>query len=250
MSDNPFLSDSQSNHLAAIAIPICASNFDELTTAAQNIQASQPDVVEWRLDAWASLPSTATIQRGCHLLAKLLPKQRLIATFRSQAEGGLQKESSADYFQVLASCAQADLSFVDIELARDPQQVASSLARCQAAGQRVIASYHDFTAVPTDQVLTDYVAQAESLGADMVKLAVMPNQPADVGRFLAISATLAAQASIPTITMAMGQLGMISRFASNLTGSVLTFARNGDQASAPGQVSIEELRHYQQLLRS
>ena len=43
--------------------------------------------------------------------------------------------------------------------------------------------------------------------------------------------------------MSMGQLGMISRVTGQLFGSALTFG-SAQQASAPGQLSVQVLRNY------
>jgi len=49
--------------------------------------------------------------------------------------------------------------------------------------------------------------------------------------------------------MSMGQLGMISRLSGNLTGSVMTFgALTSEKASAPGQITVKELKSIIKLL--
>ena len=52
---------------------------------------------------------------------------------------------------------------------------------------------------------------------------------------------------IPVVTMSMGRLGVLSRLAGTLTGSAMTFASVGE-ASAPGQIPIEQMRVFCQLL--
>ena len=51
----------------------------------------------------------------------------------------------------------------------------------------------------------------------------------------------------PIVTMSMGPEGAVSRLAGGLFGSDITFAI-GMQASAPGQIPIEELRKGMDLL--
>ena len=81
----------------------------------------------------------------------------------------------------------------------------------------------------------------EKAGADVCKIAVMPNQKKDVERFINISAKLNNEISVPIITMSMGELGAVTRICTNQTGSAVTFAAGVD-ASAPGQINIEVLR--------
>lgn len=79
------------------------------------------------------------------------------------------------------------------------------------------------------------------LGADVLKLAVMPNTEDDVVRLLATTRKLANEKEMkPLVTMAMGETGKISRVAGELFGSTMTFGCVG-QASAPGQIPVETL---------
>ena len=76
-------------------------------------------------------------------------------------------------------------------------------------------------------------------GADLPKLAVMPQSRTDVLELLAATAEMADRhPETPIITMSMGALGAVSRLAGEAFGSAMTFANPG-QASAPGQVSLE-----------
>ncbi len=64
-----------------------------------------------------------------------------------------------------------------------------------------------------------------------------------------LEATLEAdhKLEIPVVTMSMGRLGVLSRLAGVLTGSAMTFASVGE-ASALGQIPIEQMRVFCQLL--
>ena len=49
------------------------------------------------------------------------------------------------------------------------------------------------------------------------------------------------------VTMSMGKLGRLSRFAGDLVGSSWTFA-SLDNASAPGQVGLADMRRIREIL--
>src|SRR5699024_570055 len=83
---------------------------------------------------------------------------------------------------------------------------------------------------------------AERMGADFVKLAVMPENKADVFALLEATRMIDEALEVPVITMSMGELGGLSRVMGWAYGSVLTFAV-GVEMSAPGQMPIKELRH-------
>ena len=79
----------------------------------------------------------------------------------------------------------------------------------------------------------------QQAGANLPKLAVMPQSRADVLELLAATAEMADRhPETPIITMSMGALGAVSRLSGEALGSAMTFANPG-QASAPGQVSLE-----------
>ena len=89
----------------------------------------------------------------------------------------------------------------------------------------------------------------QGLGADIVKVAVMPQNTRDVLTLLEATEVMVREhASIPVVTMSMGPRGVISRVTGALFGSAMTFAMVG-QASAPGQMEIEDLRKAMKMLR-
>ena len=75
----------------------------------------------------------------------------------------------------------------------------------------------------------------ESSECDIVKMAVMPRTSTDVTRFMDICNAFSVETDKLTITMSMGELGRVSRFAGNVTGSSITFG-SFNQKSAPGQM--------------
>ena len=91
------------------------------------------------------------------------------------------------------------------------------------------------------------LTRMQEMGADVAKIAVMPQSREDVMTLM--EATMEADHSldIPVVTMSMGRLGVLSRLAGTLTGSAMTFASVGE-ASAPGQIPIEQMRVFCQLL--
>ena len=108
-------------------------------------------------------------------------------------------------------------------------------------GVHVIASHHDFEQTPERGVIRMLLEQIRESGADVVKLAVMPQSMQDVLDLL--EETNAFHEKYPDkalITMSMGALGAISRVSGEFFGSCVTFGA-GEQASAPGQLPMGEL---------
>ena len=91
-------------------------------------------------------------------------------------------------------------------------------------------------------------AGMQELGADIPKIAVMPQNKKDVLTLLAATEEMANEyADRPIITMSMAGTGVISRLAGEVFGSALTFGAAA-KASAPGQMGVEDLKQVLTLL--
>ena len=103
----------------------------------------------------------------------------------------------------------------------------------------MVCSSHDFHKTPPRAELVRRMVAMQQAGADLPKVAVMPQSRTDVLELLAATAEMAdLHPETPVITMSMGALGAVSRLAGEAFGSAMTFANPG-QASAPGQVSLD-----------
>ena len=88
----------------------------------------------------------------------------------------------------------------------------------------------------------------QDLGADIPKIAVMPQNKKDVLTLLAATEEMASEyADRPIITMSMAGTGLISRLCGEVFGSALTFGAVG-KASAPGQMNASDLREILTLI--
>jgi 3-dehydroquinate dehydratase-1 len=105
----------------------------------------------------------------------------------------------------------------------------------------MIMSYHNFQSTPGKEALVAKFLEAERLGADIGKVAVMPESPEDVLTLLGAVWQASEAGHIPLIGMSMGGFGALSRIVGGVFGSALTFAV-GKSSSAPGQIAIEDLR--------
>jgi 3-dehydroquinate dehydratase I len=111
-----------------------------------------------------------------------------------------------------------------------------------------VLSFHDFNATPTAEALLAHFAQAQSLGADVAKVAVMPRSTDDVLTLLSATERASRSLSIPVVSMSMGPLGAVTRACGWTFGSAMTFAV-GEGSSAPGQMPIEDIRQAIDILQ-
>ena len=80
----------------------------------------------------------------------------------------------------------------------------------------------------------------DDLGGDILKLAVMPHNKADVIRVLEVTDEVNNDVEPLLITISMGYRGSITRVSGESYGSVMTFATIGKE-SAPGQIPLDQM---------
>ena len=189
----------------------------------------------------------------------------VLLTCRTAAEGGRAQLDDTAYGSLLRSVLDGLTDWaperrpaaIDVEVQRGclPQVC----AQAHGLGVDVVASFHDFEATPSDEVLEEVLARMAREGADLAKIAVWPTSADDVARLLGVCARATAGAGergglgVPVAAMSMGALGAVSRVAPAF-GSALTFAVVPDEqgqarASAPGQLPIQDVRRCLELLQ-
>ena len=166
----------------------------------------------------------------------------LLFTFRSESEGGCKSIGSKDYFALnLAVAMYGEVDLIDLEIYHDLERAKNVIAMLHEAGIKVVASHHDFDKTPSRSEIMTKLSKMVELDADILKIAVMPNEIGDVARLLKITGRTSINLEKPLITMAMGQMGMVTRIAGESFGSDVTFGTVGE-ASAPGQLHVNDLK--------
>ena len=224
-------------------VPITGTTADEAIAQARVIGGSaQTDVVEFRVDFLdIALDAGKLAALGPKVAAQLNGKP-LIVTFRTKAEGGNKTIADADYgalYKTLLKAQFADL--IDVEMFRSEAVVRRLVAGAHQVGAFIVMSNHDFSGTPRAAELLARLRRQQELGADVLKLAMMPRDPSDVLELLRATWEMASRyAERPMMTMSMGGTGVVSRLAGEIFGSAMCFGMIG-RASAPGQVEVERL---------
>ena len=234
-----------------ICIPLVATDKKELLDQAASIKSLSPDLVEWRADGYKGVQEIPDCLAALDALRSVIGTIPLIFTCRIEAEGGMQPLSQAARRRIIDAAIQSKvIDIVDIELINDDEFIRAIRIAAANHGVKLILSYHDFQKTPDEDFILDKLKQAQTLGADMAKVALMPKGYEDVLTLL--GATMKARSEvldIPLITISMAQEGLITRMAGGLFGSDITFAM-GQASSAPGQIPIGALRQAMNLLYS
>lgn len=230
------------NKIPYICVPLTSRNKQSILTELETVIGKQPDLIEWRADFFEQLHNTEQVLATAEALsaASSIP---LLFTIRSEKEGGEKIAlSEEEKVRLLgAVCRSSAVNMIDFEIASEPEHIQTVRQVAKENNKQLILSYHNFEHTPENAEIIKRVFQAEWFGADMAKVAVMPESQEDVLRLLEVTRQADHAASIPVVTMSMGSIGCLSRVIGWIYGSVITFAV-GQQSSAPGQIPIEELR--------
>ena len=197
------------------------------------------DIVEWRIDYFEGTNPAELLHAAAILRARVpLP---ILATFRSHQEGGERDIATADYLRLLQSLtASGSIAAIDVEFSRGNEVLSRILRTANDSGVEVIASAHFFSSTPPQADIVALFSDMAAAGADVAKIACMPQSPGDTLTLLQATWEASQQLDIPLISMAMRQLGVVARLIGGFFGSSATFATVG-AASAPGQVPADEL---------
>ncbi len=235
--------------MTRLCVPITAPSVEAMLRDAQTAVRAGADMVELRLDY---LGADQVSQTG-YLVEKLVAQNvPLIATCRIAAEGGRFDGDDALRIPVYEDALKAGADAIDVELA--------SWTRCKPLRERLwaaldatagqprrlfddgaaqILSVHDFQATPPrfDPILAEML----NTPVDILKIAFQANSILDSIRVL--DALYQWRNVMPTIALAMGETGILTRVLAKKLGAFLTFAslEEGKQ-SAPGQPTIGQMK--------
>jgi 3-dehydroquinate dehydratase-1 len=263
----------------SVIVPTQAVGAGELASrCAEAAATGVVDVIEWRIDPL--LAYLAGDQGGsesrAEVVLELLPRAAaaglpVLVTLRTGFEGGVGDIAEDEYAEVMRHLiaglpgAEAGVGSegetdgategggsaegrgagkgsvpvaVDIEI--DRVQADELIASAREAALPVVASHHNFESTDSLDVLLASFRAMEEAGADVAKVAMMPQSPVDVARLLAATAEAQTELSCPVLGISMGHLGRTSRIMGADFGSCATFAQVGE-ASAPGQIDAVHL---------
>ena len=222
-----------------LAVPIAAPDCDKAKQQIKAARAAGAEMLELRTDYLENL--SVDLAKSLMHQAKSAGTQPLIVTCRDRQQGGAIDYPQQLRVDILTSALKAGAEFIDFEyenfLSMENQE-RIRLALSQSSRARLILSAHNFKTKFANiaklyrEILTVYPAA-------IPKLVYTANHINDC--FDAFD--LLHQTSGERIVFCMGQAGLVSRIIAKKLNSLLTFASiDGETATAPGQLTIEQLK--------
>lgn len=232
-----------------ICVPIVGVTKEEIIQEAASLETVPVDVVEWRADWFEHVFDMEKVKEMLSELRMTLKDRPLLFTFRTRKEGG-EKEIQAEAYAALnkAAAETGYVDLVDVEAFTGDEVVREIIEAVHQTGVKVIGSNHDFSKTPAQEEIVGRLRKMQELGADIPKIAVMPQNKRDVLTLLLATEEMAREyADRPIITMSMAGTGVVSRLCGEVFGSALTFGA-AKKASAPGQMGVRDMETVLELL--
>lgn len=224
-------------------VPITAKTKEQALAQAQVIaNTADADLAEFRIDLLSFASDTKQVIALGHELKKILGNKPMIATIRTKNEGGQLEISDVDYGKTYqAYLKNPFMDWLDVEMFRDQKVVSEIVQKAHQKKVLVVMSNHDFQKTPSQDEIEKRLLKQDQMGADVLKIAVMPKSKQDVFTLMNATLKVSQQTTKPLLTMSMGQLGTISRVATANMGGSYSFGMIGE-ASAPGQIDVTKLK--------
>ncbi|PTV56670.1 type I 3-dehydroquinate dehydratase [Acinetobacter seifertii] len=231
-------------------VPITAKTKEQALAQAQVIaNTADADLAEFRIDLLSFASDAKQVIALGHELKKILGHKPMIATIRTKNEGGQLEISDADYGKTYqAYLKNPFMDWLDVEMFRDQKVVSEIVQKAHQKKVLVVMSNHDFQKTPSQDEIEKRLLKQDQMGADILKIAVMPKSKQDVFTLMNATLKVSQQTTKPLLTMSMGQLGTISRVATANMGGSYSFGMIG-QASAPGQIDVTKLKQILQTVQ-
>ena len=225
-----------------ICVPIVEKSKTEILKMAKEIVNSSADMVEWRVDWFESVFDIEKVVEVAAELRKILRKMPLLFTFRTKAEGGEQEIAYQQYAELLCQVADTKLvDMIDVEIYINGE-VKGLVSELKQKDIVVVGSNHDFEKTPSKEEIIRRLCHMQDIGADILKMAVMPQKQSDVITLMDATKEMVSEyAQHPVVTMSMSEMGIVSRLEGQLFGSAVTFGAL-TKTSAPGQINVEKLK--------
>lgn len=214
--------------MTQLCVAIFARDVQQVQAQVAAAAEAGADMIELRVD---NITDSATVSQM--IQASSLPA---IVTCRPTWEGGHCQLEESQRLMLLREAAHHS-AYIDIEL-KALAGIAGLSTEPRTRRSGVICSSHDFATRPAK--LYQLLSELNDTNADVAKIVWTARSIRDNLEAFEILLNRAK----PTIALCMGEAGIISRILAKKFGAFLTFAcLGGDQATAPGQVSLQDMKH-------
>jgi len=220
-----------------LCIPIVETTVEKAVIAIQQV-SRWADLLELRADYLEKVSLVPLLENR---------QKPLIVTNRRKEEGGRYKGDERKRLSVLQEAIDLRSDYIDVELATK-RSFLRGLIRNKGR-THVILSFHDFQRTPSLKELQRLCGRMIQLEADLVKIVPFARSWEDNLTILSLI-PFARERRQKIVAFCMGEKGKMSRIFSPFLGAAWTYASlNRSRASAPGQLTVGEMREIWEKMR-
>ncbi|MCD6486352.1 MAG: type I 3-dehydroquinate dehydratase [Syntrophobacterales bacterium] len=223
-----------------ICIPVVAQDNEE---ALKQMERAFPlaDIVELRIDSIKQVNLKQLLSAS---------REKVLVTNRKRDEGGYFTGEENARVDLLREAVILGADYVDMEMSTEKAFLKEIHETIEKYNHRtkLIVSHHDFNGTPAYTRLLDIYNECAEKGADIIKIVTFANLMEDNLVILQL-VNYVKKLKRDIIAFCMGSKGRMSRVASPLFGSYLSFASlEAGAQSAPGQLTVKETREIDAIL--
>jgi len=227
-----------------VCVPVVEDNDKDIIARLKEFDQLDVDLIELRIDFYKEIKDSETAFQLFKAIKQLDMKKPILLTYRSLSEGGEIELDSKQYFDLYQKAIESEaFDIYDVELSAGTNMIIELKNLIHGAGKYVLMSSHNFSRTPEQESLMQKFKVMDSFDADILKIAVMPEDLQDVINLLEFTIRANEEFSNkPIVTMSMSSLGLATRLIGEQFGSAITFGCVG-KTSAPGQIDYSDLNH-------
>jgi 3-dehydroquinate dehydratase type I len=220
-----------------ICIPIVETSLDKALRAIK--QANRvADLIELRID-YLSKPDITPLLKD--------RQKPFVITNRRKAEGGRYQGDERRRLIILKEAIDLAIEYIDVEMRSEKSLLLNLLANKK--NTQVILSFHDIHKTPSPKVLRKLFARMAGLAPDIIKIVTFARSWEDNFSILSLI-SYAKKKNQEILAFCMGEKGKMSRIFSPLMGAAWAYASiTRGKTSAPGQLTVEEMKKIWERLR-
>lgn len=219
-----------------ICVSILPKDMTEAISLIKKAENEKADLVEVRFDCLEESRNLSDLVNS-----STVP---LIATNKLRSENGFFNGSENERRSTLINAAKNGFEFIDIDFFSSMRN--ETINKIKELGAKTVVSFHKFDGILNVSSLEKVLDEQISIGADVCKIVVTANQIED--NLPVLSFVSFASTKTKLVCFCMGNEGKPSRLLSTLFGAYFTFASLTGKSTAPGQMSITEMRKAYSLL--
>jgi len=240
-----------------IAIPIKTNNYDTNSLLIKKVLDEKPDFIELRFD-FINNVENLTRELGSSLLNMIHPNIPAIFTLRDYSEGGQLKVDKKERLRILENLLEAQPSFIDIEMNSEKEILNYIINLATNKKITLIFSYHDYEKTYSykealelilrfeDKLIRKFLINTNIVEKSIYKV-IFTAQNFEDNLIPIKLCQYFSKNNRKIISFCMGEIGIFSRIICVKYGSFMTYC-SLDEKTAPGQIQIEKLREYYNLL--